>query len=148
MAISMKHCIAVLSLLTCGCTRLSPTQEGPQTARERSRVATVDESPTAQGKVQVHDSPEISRSTGVDGGTVVFWPRIVPRSSDPTTHDLAAAVQGRAADIARKAAPGKPPDVRPEPERVCPRAGCVGVSVGVLLVRRGDACAAAALVSG
>ena len=43
---------------------------------------------------------------------------------------------------------GQPIDVRPEPERVCPRAGCSAMTVGVLLTRNQNGCVALALVSG
>jgi hypothetical protein len=98
------------------------------------------------------DAPEISRSLGVEGGAVVLWPRIVlPRSGPPkpdvSMRALGADVQRRLAMLVQRAAPGHPVDVRPEPERVCPRAGCTGVSVGALLTRAGNGCAAVALVS-
>ena len=36
--------------------------------------------------------------------------------------------------------------MRPEPERVCPRAGCRAVSVGALIIREGDGCLVVALI--
>ena len=97
------------------------------------------------------DAPEISRSVGEAGGVVVLWPRIVlARGSagpDAETRALAGRVQQRLAEVARRAAPGKPVDVRPEPERVCPRSGCKAASVGALLTRAGSGCAVLALVS-
>ena len=78
-----------------------------------------------------------------------MWPRIVlPRgqSADAATRTLAGAVQARAGDVARRVGAGDV-EVRPDPERVCPRGGCEAASVGVLLARAGDGCAAVAMVS-
>jgi hypothetical protein len=58
---------------------------------------------------------------------------------------IAAAVQARAASVARRVF--KEVDVRPEPERVCPKTGCQGVSVGLLLARAGGGCSVVAMVS-
>ena len=70
--------------------------------------------------------PEISRSGGVTGGVVLLWPRVIPRSEDPQTDQDAAFVQGQLRAAIARALPGRPVDVRPNPERVCPRAGCAG----------------------
>jgi hypothetical protein len=99
------------------------------------------------------DAPEISRSVGSENGVVVMWPRIVqsrsgPPKPDDETRAVAGRLQSRIADLVRKSAAGKTVDVRPEPERVCPRAGCKAMTVGVLLARAGKGCAAAALISG
>lgn len=98
------------------------------------------------------DAPQISRSRGVPGGIVVLWPRIVlpstgPRSPDASLLALARSVQQRLAQDAARALTGRAVDVRPKPQRVCPRSGCVAVSVGALLTRAGSGCAALALVS-
>jgi hypothetical protein len=99
------------------------------------------------------DAPEISRSVGSENGIVVLWPRIVLSRSGPTKPDdetraIAGRLQSRLAEIVRKGAGGKTVEVRPEPERVCPRSGCKAVSVGLVLARAGKGCAAAALISG
>jgi hypothetical protein len=99
------------------------------------------------------DAPEISRSVGSENGVVVMWPRIVlsrsgPPKPDDETRAIAGRLQSRIAELVRKAAAGKTVELRPEPERVCPRAGCKTVSVGVLLARANKGCAAAALISG
>jgi hypothetical protein len=96
---------------------------------------------------ETKDAPEISRSGGEAGGVVVFWPRIIPRSDDAETRAMAAAAQERVVALVRQALPGKPVDVRPEPERVCPQDGCAAMTVGLLLTRSKDSCAALALVS-
>jgi hypothetical protein len=90
------------------------------------------------------DAPEISRSVGVDGGIIVLWPR-VSRTAEPSSRQIAAQIQERLVAIAKRA--GGPVDVRPEPERVCPRTGCKAIAVGAALLRNGDACAIVATVS-
>ena len=92
------------------------------------------------------DAPEISRSVGVEGGVVALWPRIVPRATDAAAVELAHDVQQAVVAI-KQAMPDVAVDVRPEPERVCPRAGCKGVAVGAVLARSKDACAVVATVS-
>lgn len=103
---------------------------------------------------QQQDAPEISRGVGEPGGVVVLWPRVVqPRSvagpPDAATRAVAAQLQKRIAALISRELPGVPVDMRPEPERVCPKKGCVGSSVGVLLSRSGrGGCVALALVGG
>ena len=94
------------------------------------------------------DAPEISRSVGVENGVVVFWPRIIPNSEAASAQQLAAGLQARIVSIVELVLPGRTVDVRPEPERVCPRAGCHAMTVGVLLLKRDTGCAVVALVSG
>jgi len=94
------------------------------------------------------DSPEISRSVGEEGGVVVLWPRIVPRSDDPETIAVAERVQAALVAAAGRALPDRPSDVRPKPERVCPRAGCKAMTVGAVVTRKGDACAVMATIGG
>jgi hypothetical protein len=101
----------------------------------------------AQTHATVGDAPEISRSAGVEGGVVVLWPRIVPKSEKEKTRKVAAVVQKQLEVLVRKFLPGRPVDVRPEPERTCRKAGCLAVSVGALLARKGKGCAVVALVS-
>jgi len=103
--------------------------------------------------VDDNDAPEISRGVGRPGGVIVLWPRIVhsrngPSAPDDETRALAARMQRHLASLIHRDLPGVPVDVRPEPERVCPRTGCVAVSVGVLLTRSGQkGCSATALVA-
>jgi hypothetical protein len=94
------------------------------------------------------DAPEISRGAGVPGGVVLLWPRVPGGTPDPESRQIAARIQKRLSVIIARALPGWPVDVRPEPERVCPRSGCHAISVGAVLLRSGNGCAAAALVSG
>jgi hypothetical protein len=109
--------------------------------------------PQAAPVVDQSDAPEISRSVGSAGGVLVMWPRIVtsrsgPPKPDAETRAIAQRLQARLAELARRAAAGKSVELRPEPERVCPRSGCKAVTVGLLLARAGKGCAAAALISG
>lgn len=93
------------------------------------------------------DAPEISRSAGEDGGVVLLWPRIVPRDARDGLRVAATAVQQRLRALVQQAAPTRAIDERPEPERVCPREGCRAPSVGALIVRQGEGCAAFLLVA-
>lgn len=93
------------------------------------------------------DAPEISRSAGVRGGVVALWPRIIPRTATATSRELATAVQRYMVGLIRRTLPNRPIDIRPEPERVCRRAGCEAISVGVLLVRKNAGCVLIGLVS-
>ena len=103
--------------------------------------------PTASAQTE-GDAPEISRSVGVEGGVVLFWPRVVPRSSDPELSALAGAVQRHLRMLVERELPGRPVDQRPEPERVCPQAGCEAMTVGALIARNGTGCVVVALISG
>lgn len=95
----------------------------------------------------VRDAPEISRSAGEVGGIVVMWPRIIPRLETETSRELALAIQTHLAGLAAKALPGRAVDIRPEPERVCRRAGCRATTVGAVLVRKAGNCILVGLVS-
>lgn len=134
----------VLSSLLSGCLATSGTSGkwwgwGTTTTREAS---------TAMSAGTAIDGREISRSAGTEGGVIVFWPRIIPYPTSEETRAIAAAVQGRLRAIVAEALPGRPIDVRPEPERVCPQTGCRAMTVGVLLLHEGSGCAALALVAG
>lgn len=100
---------------------------------------------------QAGDAPEISRSLGTEGGAVVLWPRVVvPRSAGKPDADamaIAGKVQTRLASIAERVLGGRLVDVRPDPERVCPKQGCKAASLGVLFTKAGGGCAVIALVS-
>jgi hypothetical protein len=98
------------------------------------------------GKGSDKNAPEISRSTGEQGGIVILWPRVFPKS-DPELLDLAAKLQKRLETLARQAFPDAPIDVRPEPERVCPRQGCDAIALGIVVTKKENGCAAAALVA-
>lgn len=89
----------------------------------------------------------VSRSGGEAGGLVVFWPRVIPRSDDPDVSALAGQVQGKLVELAKATYPDRPIDVRPEPERVCPREGCAAATFGAMLVHNDGKCIVVALSS-
>jgi hypothetical protein len=92
------------------------------------------------------NAPEITKSGGSDGGVVVLWPRIAPKSDDPEVEEIATLAQNRLASIAGEL--GVDVDKRPEPERVCPRPqGCKAVALGFVLSKREGGCALVATVS-
>jgi hypothetical protein len=88
--------------------------------------------------------PRISTSAGEAGGLVVLWPRVVPAEGGL---DAAQHVASFLAAAAREAAGDRPVDVRPDPERACPRDGCAAASIGAVLLHRGDQCAVVATVA-
>jgi len=149
---------SIFVVMTIGFLGCSPT-ESPQKTPDYPQGAVMppEQQPPAPTDPTANpdssnDAPEISRSVGSAGGVVVLWPRIVltrqgPSKPDDATRELAKSLQVRLADLVRSAASGKNVDVRPEPERVCPRSGCTAASVGVLFAKAGEGCAAVALVS-
>ncbi|TNF36103.1 MAG: hypothetical protein EP329_05535 [Deltaproteobacteria bacterium] len=86
--------------------------------------------------------PRVSHSRGESGGIVLLWPRVYPSDLTQEMRPEATALQRRLLALIERELPGRPVDVRPEPERVCPADGCLGTSVGVLLVRVKGGCAA------
>lgn len=125
-----------LLLLLAACGGGSPST--PATTTTTTPPTTVTDPTAISG-----DAPEISRSVGEDGGIVILWPRVKSKDLSP----VAAQIQQRLADIAKRALPGRTVDIRPEPERVCPRAGCKAIAVGAGILMNGEACALIALVS-
>ena len=91
--------------------------------------------------------PEISHSKGTAGGIVVLWPRIIPGTIAEENTAIATQVQAKVKALAEKALPGRPVDVRPKPERVCPKAGCDAVSINVLFTKNSTACVAVAIIN-
>ncbi|MCB9676162.1 MAG: hypothetical protein H6737_13660 [Alphaproteobacteria bacterium] len=89
----------------------------------------------------------VSKSRGKTDGVVVMWPRVIPASTDNEVTAVANELQQRMAEIAKRAAPLATRDLRPEPERVCPRArGCRATSLGVLLGQQDGGCVAVAVL--
>lgn len=89
----------------------------------------------------------VSRSRGRTGGVLVLWPRVIPATEDSEVRAAAAAMQARAIELANRASPLTPREVRPSPERVCPRErGCKAVSLTVLVAHEGGGCAAVAVI--
>ncbi len=91
--------------------------------------------------------PEISHSKGQAGGIVVLWPRIIPGADAEANAAIAGQIQQKVKAVAEKALPGRPVDVRPKPERVCPKAGCDAMSVNILFNRNSNSCVAVALIN-
>ncbi|MCB9687080.1 MAG: hypothetical protein H6738_16930 [Alphaproteobacteria bacterium] len=91
-------------------------------------------------------SDEISHSKGKPAGLVVLWPRVVPATDDPQIRRLAGALQDRVAQQAVSDRGSNLVDQRPEPERVCPRSGCRGTSVSLMLGHQAGGCVVVATV--
>lgn len=151
--------LVVLALLACNSSAQKPAED-PEPAPPPAPTAPTPvvsaeiapPPPSAEATAPAsNDAPEISRSAGAPGGAVVLWPRIVlPRDAgkpDLDTLKAAARVQSRLADIARKVLGNVTVDMRPEPERVCPKQGCQALSVGILFAQAGTGCSVMALVS-
>lgn len=147
----IRHTIAAAALVACGSSPPPPAGPTGPIADGRGGAPSSAGVPEPSPAAASGDAPEISRSPGKAGGVVVLWPRIVlPRNSpepDAETRALAQRIQDRLAAIVRRAAAGRDVDVRPEPERVCPRQGCQAASVGALVTKAGGGCAVLALVS-
>jgi hypothetical protein len=148
----LRSPLVLLALATCSAA-CSPSEPPPPDYPQGA--VPLPERPPAPAEdpgASTADAPEISRSVGVPSGVVVLWPRIVltrqgPGKPDDATRELARGLQARVSDLVKSAVPGKNVDVRPEPERVCPRSGCTAASIGILFAKAGDGCAAVALVS-
>lgn len=91
-------------------------------------------------------SDEISHSRGKAAGVVVLWPRVVPATDDPQIRKLAGMLQERITQQAVSQRGSNLVDQRPEPERVCPRAGCRGSSISLMLGHEAGGCVAVAVV--
>lgn len=90
----------------------------------------------------------VSTTPGPEGGAVVMWPRIVPFDQSDRLHSKAAALQARLYELTEQALPEAEIDVRPAPQRVCPKQGCACVVVGAALMAAGESgCTAVAWVS-
>ncbi len=124
--------------------RTPPTQLPP--SAPPPRASTPPPAPPRAAAVST-DPPEISRSVGAPGEVIIFWPRVIPRTETPEMRAVAFGLQQRLRAIAMRTFPGKRVDVRPEPERVCPRAGCTATTIGVVLANDVQGCAAIAFVS-
>jgi hypothetical protein len=150
----MFRLVAPLALglfcLACGGAEARPAPGRPAPVEDFSAEApseAADTEPAAPQPAGDRDGPHISRSIGEEGGVVVFWPRVIPRTEDAALNALAGRLQKELAALAKEAFPGKPIDVRPEPERVCPRDGCAAMTVGAVLAHVGGGCVVAAVVS-
>lgn len=124
-----------------------PTSGPGQPVNPGSPAATPATTPPPQPAAESLEERHVSKSAGAAGGVTLLWPRIIPRDIVDENRDLAAALQQRMKGIVEKHLPGRAIDFRPEPERVCPKTGCAGVSVGLLLSRQGQGCLVLALIS-
>jgi hypothetical protein len=137
----MRSSLLVLGLASCGGSA-APPSTAPSTS-EPEPAAT----PATITPASAADAPEISRSVGVAGGVVILWPRVPKSSNDALGREIAGKVQDRLRALVAKARPGEAIDVRPEPERVCPRSGCTAIAVGAALMRHDQGCAVAVTIS-
>ena len=76
----------------------------------------------------------------------VLWPRVIPSAQAEANAPLAQAAQVQLALTAKRALPDREHEFKTKGERSCPEAGCPAGSVGVLIIREGEGCAAVALV--
>lgn len=131
--------LGAVGLASCTTSTL-PQKDAPTEAQQHGRSKKTNVVHTTG-----NDAPEISRSVGEEGGVIVLWPRVVPKSDDPAVQELAAAVQARLSSTAKQIADNV--DTRPEPERVCPKGnGCKAVSLGAVVTVKGGGCSVVALV--
>lgn len=94
------------------------------------------------------DAPEISTSRGPEDGLVILWPRVVPATDNPEVTALAGRVQAYLAEVAGRT--GRPLDVRPDPERVCPkhRGGCEAPTISAFIGHADGGCVVVGLIGG
>lgn len=135
----------LVALAGCGGAEpAEPAEPAPSTS-----AAQPGSSPQGEGEAIVESGdtggsaqdPRISTSPGEEGGAVVLWPRVMGNEDEP-----AGMVQRRLRRLVQQAMPDAPVDVRPDPERSCPREGCKGVAVGALFAGMGNGCAVVAFV--
>lgn len=93
------------------------------------------------------DGPEVTRDIGRAGEVVVLWPRISPMTEDPQILQIAAEAQSVLSQLAQSL--DQEPNVRPMPERVCPREknGCRVPTLSALIAHQDGGCAVIGLVS-
>lgn len=126
----------VLVLPLSGCL----VSRGPERPyQERSEIH-YDEAGAPKKSKTRDDSPEISRSVGDPNGIVILWPRIAPRTDDAAVQELAGLVQSRLRALASERY-REQVDVRPAPERVCPRQGCRAPTLSAVVTVKGESCA-------
>jgi hypothetical protein len=122
----------------------APAAPAPTAASAPAADAPAADAPAAATNL----SPStVCANHGVKGGAVALYPRIIPREASPKVEAVADALQLRLRDTIAAAMPGKPIETCPKPQRVCPQGGCDGLGVGVLLLHKGDSCAALGLIN-
>src|SRR5687768_4346549 len=135
--------LCVLTILGCGSApppaAPSPVESPPPEATPPPRA---DAPPPSSAPSRADDS-RISRSAGVEGGIVLLWPRIAGSGDVVPAAETQAALRA----VVERIAARRPLDVRPEPERTCPQAGCRGWTVSPILLHSGAGCAVVVAVS-
>lgn len=145
---SRRGLLLLAALLACGPTATeAPDTTQPGQGLPATSAPAPAPQPTPQPQPATQEERHVSASAGQAGGVTVLWPRIIPRDIVDDNRALALALQEQMRRIVEKHLPGRPIDFRPEPERVCPKSGCAGVSVGLLLSRQGQGCLVLALIS-
>jgi hypothetical protein len=157
----MRELLGILIFLLVGCTaattRMSPSTERasheapPKPSANPPLRAPATPAPVVPAGSTPHDTfkPDVrvSKSGGERNGVTILWPRMIPSGATGHLNPQAIALQDHLTLLTETTLVGRPRDVRPSPERVCPQAGCRGISVGVLLVHTRGGCAAVALVT-
>jgi len=89
----------------------------------------------------------VSTTRGEEDGIVLLWPRVVPSAGEDDMSTVAAALQERMRAITERALPAQPIDARPQPQRACPNAGCLGLAFGAVLAHSGSRCVVVATIT-
>ncbi|HOX43060.1 MAG TPA: hypothetical protein PK668_05665 [Myxococcota bacterium] len=76
----------------------------------------------------------------------ILWPRIIPSGDAAALRVQAEVLQASLLQRLGKALPGQRAELRPEPERRCPHDRCERLTLGALLLHRGQGCAVVATV--
>ncbi|NUN16059.1 MAG: hypothetical protein HUU55_20725 [Myxococcales bacterium] len=141
MKIKLAAIVVIFSLVSaCGKGRK------PDTTPETQSHTTANQAAAKAYEANPNDDPRISRSRGEKGGVVVLYPRIFPATSDSTMETIAQSIHFRLRKMVETALPGRPVDMRPAPERECPKAGCLAVSVGAVLAHKDGGCVVGVLL--
>ncbi len=137
-------CSSALLVLWLACSRSGEPDATSPPAEPAYGVP--DDLPPGTEVVHVRTDQRVSASPGEPGGVVVLWPRVIPAAEIERKDGVEARVQQELLALAKQTLPGRPIDVRPEPERTCPAAGCKAVALGALILRQEAACAVVAIV--
>lgn len=143
MTVKLALVVVILALLH-GCGRAQKPDSMPGAGAQPKS----DSSPEKVYEANPKDDPRISRSRGEKGGIVVLYPRIFPATPDPALETIAQSLHLRMRKVVETALPGRPVDMRPAPERECPKAGCLGLSIGAVLAHKDGGCVVGALLGG
>ncbi len=100
----------------------------------------------AGGVDVVHMERAVLQNRGRRGMVTVLWPRVVPFEDQGEIASTAGRIQRWVDAVVRDVAPLLPRRLAPSPQRVCPRGGCRGHAVGVLLAHHEGGCAAVGLL--